>query len=42
MGGSSAPVEVADSAAGIRRVIDSLSPDDNGTFWTFEGQQMPW
>ena len=42
MGGTSAPVEVEDSAAGIRRVIDSLSPADNGTFWTFEGDQMAW
>jgi NAD(P)-dependent dehydrogenase (short-subunit alcohol dehydrogenase family) len=42
MGGSSAPVEVEDSAGGIRRVIDSLSPADNGTFWTFEGDQMAW
>jgi NAD(P)-dependent dehydrogenase (short-subunit alcohol dehydrogenase family) len=42
MGGASAPVEVEDSAAGIRRVIESLSPTDNGTFWTFEGDQMAW
>ena len=42
MGGSSAPVEVENSAAGIRNVIESLSSDDNGTFWTFEGEQMPW
>ena len=42
MGGSSAPVEVEESAAGIKSVLDSLSPADNGTFWTFEGQQMPW
>ena len=42
MGGSSAPVEVQDSAAGIRRVIDALTPNDNGTFWTFEGDQMAW
>jgi NAD(P)-dependent dehydrogenase (short-subunit alcohol dehydrogenase family) len=42
MGGSSAPVEVQDSVAGIQRVIDSLSHADNGTFWTFEGKQMPW
>ena len=42
MGGSSAPVEVDDSAAGIRRVIDNLSPADNGTFRTFDGKQMPW
>ena len=42
MGGSSAPVEVEDSAAGIRRVIDNLTREDNGTFWTFEGAQMPW
>jgi NAD(P)-dependent dehydrogenase (short-subunit alcohol dehydrogenase family) len=42
MGGTSAPVEVEDSAAGIRRVIDSLTPNDNGTFWTFEGDQMAW
>ena len=42
MGGSSAPVEVEDSAAGIMSVIDSLSHDDNGTFWTFKGKQMAW
>jgi NAD(P)-dependent dehydrogenase (short-subunit alcohol dehydrogenase family) len=42
MGGSSAPVPVTKSVAGIRRVIEHLTPADNGTFWTHDGEQMPW
>jgi NAD(P)-dependent dehydrogenase (short-subunit alcohol dehydrogenase family) len=42
MGGSSAPVTVQQSANGIRAVIANLTPADTGTYWTFEGEQMPW
>lgn len=42
MGGPDAPVEVEDSAAGIRTVIASVDADDNGTFWTFKGTQETW
>jgi NAD(P)-dependent dehydrogenase (short-subunit alcohol dehydrogenase family) len=42
MGGPSAPTTTQQSVSGIRRVIDGLSAADNGTFWSFEGKQLPW
>jgi len=42
MGGPSAPLQAPDSIAGMRAVIDRLTPADTGTFWSHEGQQMPW
>lgn len=42
MGGSGAPVSVEDSAAGIRRVLESLTPDLHGSFLTWRGEQHPW
>ena len=42
MGGPSAPTTAQQSVQGIRGVIDGLSRVDNGTFWSFEGEQMPW
>jgi len=42
MGGPNAPVSVKDSVAGIRKVIDALSAQDNGSYWTHDGQHMPW
>jgi NAD(P)-dependent dehydrogenase (short-subunit alcohol dehydrogenase family) len=42
MGGPNAPTRVEDSVAGIRKVVDGLTPSDNGTYWTFRGEQTPW
>lgn len=42
MGGPSAPVSVANSASGIRSVIENLTAEGNGEFWTFDGQHIPW
>jgi NAD(P)-dependent dehydrogenase (short-subunit alcohol dehydrogenase family) len=42
MGGPNAPLQAPESIAGMRAVIDRLTPADSGTFWTHEGQQMPW
>lgn len=42
MGGPDAAVKVEDSAAGIRSVIEKVTAKDNGTFWTFEGEQQAW
>ena len=42
MGGPNAFVKVQDSAAGLRAVINKVSPADNGTFWTFQGEQQAW
>lgn len=42
MGGPEAPLPPADSAAGIVNVIDALTPQDNGKFFTWEGKPYPW
>lgn len=42
MGGAKAPVTVKDSVSGIRKVIDNLTPEDNSTYWTHEGNQLQW
>lgn len=42
MGGPQAPVPVEESAAGLRKVIDTLAPEDNGTFRTWRGETMDW
>ena len=42
MGGANAPVTPRDSIAGMRRVIDGLSPADSGEFFDYQGQRVPW
>jgi len=42
MGGSNAPLQAPESISGMRVVIDRLTPAESGTFWTHEGEQMPW
>ena len=42
MGGAGAPVKPEDSISGMLRVIDRLSPDDNGDFLDFTGESIPW
>ena len=42
MGGSSAPVLPDDSAAGMRSVISTLTPEDNGSFRNYDGETLPW
>ena len=42
LGGQQAPLEVEESASGIRAVIEGLSPVDNGTFKTWAGKEMAW
>jgi len=39
MGGASAPVALADSVAGLRAVLASVSPEDNGRLIHFDGQR---
>lgn len=41
MGGPKAPVEVADSAAGLRRVIDGLTPG-KVSYLDYTGAQLDW
>jgi NAD(P)-dependent dehydrogenase (short-subunit alcohol dehydrogenase family) len=42
MGGPNAPLSTAESAAGILKVTDQLTPEDNGNFYTWEGVKHPW
>lgn len=42
MGGSNAPVEVKDSAAGLLNVIRSATLEQTGQFFGFRGERIPW
>lgn len=42
MGGASAPVTPEASVAGMRRVIDGLTPADSGKFLDRDGAEIPW
>lgn len=42
MGGETAPLSPADSAAALYELIDNLSPSDNGRFLQWDGQPHPW
>jgi NAD(P)-dependent dehydrogenase (short-subunit alcohol dehydrogenase family) len=42
MGGPSAPLQAADSVAGMRRVLAGLTPKDNGRFLDHLGHECLW
>ncbi|KAI7895448.1 4-dihydrotrisporin dehydrogenase [Mucor mucedo] len=42
MGGESAPVEQADSIAGMLKVLDTIQPQDNGSFYNYTGSKLEW
>lgn len=42
MGGANAPLAVEDSVAGMRRVIDGLTPERAGGFYNYDGAAIPW
>jgi NAD(P)-dependent dehydrogenase (short-subunit alcohol dehydrogenase family) len=42
MGGADAPTPIADSVAGMLRVIDGLTDADSGAFLDFLGARLPW
>ena len=42
MGGDNATVPVADSVAGLLRVIGAATPGDSGGFRDWQGQALPW
>jgi len=42
MGGPNAHITAKKSAAGILRVIDHITQEDNGNFYTWEGNTHPW
>ena len=42
MGGENAPVSVEDSVKGMKSVIDKLTIQDSGKFYTWKGDIHPW
>jgi len=42
MGGSSAPVTPAQSAAGLAAVITDAKKSDSGKFFNYTGEEIPW
>ena len=42
MGGSAADISVEESAEGLIRLIDGLTMEHTGRFWTWEGKEHPW
>lgn len=42
MGGSGADIDVATSVAGMRKVIASATPEQNGSFFNYDGQVIAW
>ena len=40
--GGSAPLEPKQSVEGMRRVIESLGPDQSGRFFSYDGSEIPW
>lgn len=42
MGGPGADLDVGDSVTGMRRVLASLVPADNGRFFNFDGTAIAW
>ncbi len=42
MGGDEAPLEIAQSVAGMAKVIDGLDLENSGRYLTYEGEPLPW
>jgi NAD(P)-dependent dehydrogenase (short-subunit alcohol dehydrogenase family) len=42
MGGEGAPVSVDECVAGQQRLLDSLTPNDSGRFFNYDGTELPW
>ncbi|MDP6926330.1 MAG: SDR family oxidoreductase [Rhodospirillales bacterium] len=42
LGGPNAHNSVEESITGMRKVLDSLTLEDTGTYWNFDGEQLPW
>lgn len=42
MGGPGADISPRESAEGIKRLLDGLSPESTGRFWNYDGTPMAW
>jgi hypothetical protein len=42
MGGDKADISAAESAAGLFNLINSMTMEHSGRFWTWQGIEHPW
>ena len=42
MGGPSADIDTVTSASGMKRVVDSLTDEQSGGFFNYDGKSWPW
>ncbi|TMP80726.1 short-chain dehydrogenase [Pseudoalteromonas phenolica] len=42
MGGPNALISAQESAIGLKQVIESLSEEQSGRFYSYKGEQIPW
>lgn len=42
MGGADAPLTPQESVAGLRRVLGSVTLQDSGGFFNYDGRELPW
>jgi len=42
MGGPNAEISVADSASGLKRILQSAGPAQSGQFLEYDGSPIPW
>jgi NAD(P)-dependent dehydrogenase (short-subunit alcohol dehydrogenase family) len=42
MGGLSAQIEPEQSVEGMRRVLANLTPEESGSFFSYDGSRVPW
>ncbi|HLO77743.1 MAG TPA: SDR family oxidoreductase [Magnetospirillum sp.] len=42
MGGPDAPLDPQTAIAGMRAVLDKVTPSDSGKFFHFDGRELPW
>ncbi len=42
MGGAEATLTPAESVAGLRRVLNELTPEHSGRFFDYQGRELPW
>lgn len=42
MGGERAPLSIAESVSGMRRLVEGFQPGQSGHFYRYDGSEMPW
>jgi len=42
MGGPNASIDVDTSITGMLKIVDTATPEISGTFWSWNGSELPW